>query len=133
MAIGNFRLTMTIINKIAFVFLGLCCQLTVFGQELNDNLLSCVDELPNEHVVVITDRDYYLTGDKVWFSAYCFLEGQLSSDLSKVLYVELFNAEKNTFVKKKYECSNGLAEGVLEIPEEVNTGHYFLRAYTPYL
>jgi hypothetical protein len=108
------------------------CQTVIVGQKAPENLLSCVENLPNERVVLITDRDYYLTGDKLWFTAYCFVDNQINSDLSKVLYVELFNEEKNAFVQKKYELKNGMAAGALDIPGDVNTGYYFLRAYTQY-
>lgn len=93
----------------------------------------CDAPLPSEKIVLHTDRGLYLVGEKIWFKAYCLLEDQPSSQLSKVLYVELFNSENKVLIQGKFQIVGGLATGALEIPEEVQSGIHFLRAYTLYL
>lgn len=120
-------------KKVAFKFLFIFFGVQAFGQENGGRLLACVDDFPEEKTVLITDRDFYLAGDKLWFKAFVFVENELNSDLSKVLYVELFNDKGNVFVQHKYGVSQGNTAGVLDIPVEVNTGVYYLRAYTQYM
>ncbi len=87
--------------------------------------------LPIENINVFTDRDIYLSGETIWFSATVSLENHQES-LSKLLYIELFNADQRSIVKKKYSINQGIAEGALDIPSEFLSDVYYLRAYTPY-
>lgn len=105
----------------------------VIVAKAQDNPLSLIEELPNERVSVITDRDYYLAGDKLWFKGYVFHEDNLSIPWSKVLYVEIFNERQEVFIQEKFSVNKGVVSGSLDIPVNLNTGHYFLRAYTQYM
>lgn len=120
-------------NKVALKLLLIFFGAQAFGQENGERLLACVDDFPEESTVLITDRDFYLAGDKLWFKAFVFVDDELNSDLSKVLYVELFNDKGQVFAQHKFEVSQGNTAGVFNIPAEVNTGVYYLRAYTQYM
>ncbi|GJM32790.1 MAG: hypothetical protein DHS20C18_17910 [Saprospiraceae bacterium] len=98
------------------------------------NLPECDNgELPTEKVILHTDRDKYLVGEKIWFTAYCLLENSLDEDLSQVILIELYDYTGHSFVQQKVQIRKGIASGTIEIPEEVGTGRFFLRAYTQYL
>ena len=101
--------------------------------QLTGIIEDCDAPLPPEQIVLHTDRDKYLVGEKIWFKAYCWLDGQPGRQLSKVLYVELFDAESKALIQQKFQIEDGVAMGALEIPEEVQAGRHFLRAYTQYL
>lgn len=47
--------------------------------------------------------------------------------------MELFNDKGQVFAQHKFEVSQGNTAGVFNIPAEVNTGVYYLRAYTQYM
>lgn len=84
----------------------------------------------NEKVVVVTDRELYISGEKILFTAKVIVEdGNSDSDLSKVLYVELFK-EKSAIVQAKFRIENGLVQGYIQLPNELLSGNYYLRAYT---
>lgn len=120
--------------KGVFFFLALVLFLnhsTLSGQS-SDKAIPCMDQLPEEEVSLFCDRDYYLAGDGLWFKAFVFLNGELSSAWSKVLYVELFNAKKEVSLQEKFLVVNGMVEGAIQLPADVPSGHYFLRAYTQY-
>ncbi|MBN1651086.1 MAG: hypothetical protein JW857_07150 [Bacteroidales bacterium] len=87
--------------------------------------------LPFEHIHFFTDRDLYLSGEPIWFRADIQLDKH-TTDLSKIIYVELFNAEQKSIVHKKYRINQNQAQGVLEIPSEFLSGTYYIRAYTNY-
>ena len=88
--------------------------------------------LPTEEVTFHTDRDIYLTNEKVYFKAFCLTEGKLESPLSQILYLELFDHSNQVFIQKKYVLKNGVSFGNFIIPEELPSNNYYLRAYTAY-
>ncbi len=116
---------MNILNIILFFNL---IVYPVFSQ----NYGNCDKPLPTEKIFLHTDRDRYITGEKIWFKAYCLENDSLLSKFSKILYIELFDANKNVYLQKKHKLSKGTAFGSLLIPENINSGNYFLRAYTLY-
>lgn len=89
--------------------------------------------LPIEEIVLFTDRDIYLSGEKIWFSAKCTVHGYEDQQLSRVLYLELFNASRKSIAQAKYRITDFFAQGVLVIPSEFISGNYYLRAYTNYM
>ena len=106
----------------------------VFVMLSHENLFSQISSLPIERVTLVTDRDLYISGETVWFTASCFLEKENeSSPLSQILYIELFNANQKVFVQEKFKLTNGRVSGNIHIPEEIPTACYFIRAYTSYM
>jgi hypothetical protein len=110
--------------------------LITFGQLQAQNSLEQstynFPEKPEETIVLNTDRDLYLSGEKIWFSAHCFFQNLKDEDeISKVLYVELTNEESN--LKHKFAIKNGLSAGSILIPTDLKSGNYLLTVYTQYL
>lgn len=89
--------------------------------------------LPQERVALHLDRNVCLAGDTLWFKAWCFLEGQLEQEMSKVLYVEIFDETGKAIVQDKYLLNNNTAAGAIHIPADVPSKYYFLKAYTRYM
>lgn len=83
-----------------------------------------------EHISIVTDRNLYLSGESVWFSASYTIPINDSLTLSKILYVELFGVNNKVIASQKLIIKEGVASGNLKIPEQVVTGYYKLRAYT---
>jgi len=88
--------------------------------------------LPKEKVVLVCDRDFYLTGEEIIFSASVLVDNQQDTILSKVLYLELFK-DNLSFAKAKYKLIDGRTQGSISIPEGLQSGNYYLRAYTMYM
>ncbi|MCD4680728.1 MAG: hypothetical protein K8S00_10110, partial [Bacteroidales bacterium] len=119
-----------LLHKILFFLLSLLISQVVKGQ------MSSSEEptsLPFEEITFITDRDIYLSGEKIWFSAICEIDGKPEQTMSRILYVELYNYSRKSVVKNKCRLQKGKANCVLDIPSEFLSGNYFLRAYTQYL
>ena len=89
--------------------------------------------LPQEQVSLHLDRNVCLAGETIWFKAWCFLDGQLERELSKVLYVEIFDETGKAIVQQKYLLTGNKAAGSIRIPEDAATKYYFLKAYTRYM
>ncbi|HEY9115226.1 MAG TPA: hypothetical protein VIN10_11045, partial [Bacteroidales bacterium] len=111
---------------IAFIFLSVLTN----AQEATDLSDYQFSKL-HENVVLITDKDLYLAGEQIWFSSFYTQNGKFSSsDLSKVLYLELFNAKKDIIWQGKFSIDKAQSSGNIDIPSEIFSGTYFLRAYT---
>ena len=117
-------------NKVLFIVLMSLISISAVSQNYDINL----PNEPIEQITVHTDRDLYLTGEKIWFKANCFVsEGEIEHNLSNVLYIELYNRNREYIVKRKFNISEGNTYGSIDIPLEFVSGNYFLRAYTQYL
>ncbi|RNC83277.1 MAG: hypothetical protein ED557_11300 [Balneola sp.] len=89
-------------------------------------------ELPRERIYLHTDRDSYYLGDRIWFSAYVQLGSfNMPSDLSKVLYVELYEPEGKLLERVTVEIEQGRASGNISFTEKSDKpGIYKIKAYT---
>lgn len=85
-----------------------------------------------ELVNIVTDRLLYLSGETIWFAADYCVQADVNVSISKVLYVDLYNNEKQLVKKQKFRINNGYVEGKIDLSEQLNTGFYILRAYTRY-
>ncbi len=90
--------------------------------------------LAQETVVFSTDRDTYIAGESVWINASCLKSGTNDvSQLSKVIYAEVLNAENVPVIQIKLNPENGSVSTAFEIPADLNTGNYQIRAYTKWM
>lgn len=87
-----------------------------------------------EKVFVHTDKPYYLTGETLWFNAYCtnLGEGHLT-ELSSVLYVELLNSDNQPVKQLRTFLKSGVGHGQMLLSTKLATGSYVLRAYTAWM
>lgn len=81
----------------------------------------------DEHVVLTTDRTHYFVGDPICYSA--VVSDQLPVS-SQVLYVELINDRGFSVLKQKAAIVDGTSTGAIEVPSEIISGRFVLRAYT---
>lgn len=102
-----------------------------FVNAINYNITDDGD-LPKEKVILISDRNFYLTGEEIIFTANVFIDNKSDTDLSKVLYLEIFKDDLS-FAKAKYKLIDGKTQGSISIPEGLLSGNYYLRAYTRYM
>ncbi|MFO7655575.1 MAG: hypothetical protein R6W78_00760 [Bacteroidales bacterium] len=87
-----------------------------------------------EHLTVFTDRTVYATGESCLFAA--FRTGKNHHQLAgwnKVLYVELLKPDGIAVVQTKFPVVDDVAAGTIEIPGNLFTGYYYLRAYTRWM
>jgi hypothetical protein len=95
---------------------------------MNNNIVAV------ENVFVETDRPDYVAGDTIWFSA--FVLDNLHMDttfLSKILYVDLINADNKLEKHLKLIINNGRTYGDFALKKDMKNGIYRLRAYTQYM
>jgi hypothetical protein len=87
---------------------------------------------PQEKVYLHFDKDIYASGETMWFKAYIMLQNQPSLTAA-IVYVELLDKDGNVVTKKRLPAQGASAAGDLELPENLKTGHYQVRAYTSWM
>ena len=103
-----------------------------------ETILSRFKELQNnnlqEKVYVHTDRDFYLTGEIMWFKVHC-VDGSFHKPLhvSKVAYIEILNSDNRPLVNTKVALGESGGDGSLFIPATLASGTYRVRAYTQWM
>jgi len=120
-------------KNILYIFIFVFAGSFIHAQiPIDDENLGFVKNL-SEQVNIYTDRDLYLSGEEVWFTTYVVINNTFKEfDLSKIVYLELFDVSKKKIFNGKFEIIEGIAAGSFQIPDETLTGNYFLRAYTQY-
>ena len=88
--------------------------------------------IPQEKVYVHMDNTCYFLGDTIWFAAYTRQtnNGQ-PSNISRILYVELYNQDGYVMERQLIEMKDGRGHGNFVLrPSYYYGGFYELRAYT---
>lgn len=100
-------------------------------EKLVDHLQRFGRSLPQEKVYVHLDNTCYFLGDTIWFSAYTTQTNDSKpSQISGVLYVELYNQEGYLVERKILQMTNGRGYGNFILDPDAYAGYYELRAYT---
>lgn len=126
--------------KVTFVFLLISVlfnALATSHEVPNDTTVATrlgnyISERPIEKLYMHQDRTCYVAGETIWFKVYQILSAS-ARHASGVAYVDLVNAKGEVVVKAKYPLSDGQASGSLDIPAELPTGCYQIRAYTQWM
>lgn len=89
---------------------------------------------PQEKVYLHFDNTGYFRGETMWFKAYVVrADNNCSTDLSRVLYVELLNPTGDVIETRKLKIENGQAAGSIDLKDLLGSGFYEVRAYTRYM
>ena len=98
------------------------------------NMESVRNSVFDEKVILTTDREIYLCGENIYFTAFtCESNWFLPVSFSSILYIELYNQDYQVISKGKFNINKGKSSGKLTIPRTLSTNYYYLRAYTNYM
>jgi hypothetical protein len=87
-----------------------------------------------EKLFVSTDRQFYLTGEFVWFNVISVdASFHKPLDISKVAYVEILNRNNEPVAQAKIELNSGRGSGSFFLPTSLSSDNYVLRAYTHWM
>mgnify|MGYP000527351490 CR=1 FL=1 len=89
---------------------------------------------PIEKIYLQTDRDLFSAGELLWFSAYGvigpFHEFTMAS---RVLHIDLVAPNNKVVLSQTHELDKGRSAGSIELPKNLYSGNYQLRAYTQWM
>lgn len=99
------------------------------------NQPSITDEINyREKIFLHIDRKLYLSGEPIWFKGYCTdSEFNIPTGVSKVLYIEILNSQNQPVLAEKVPLKEGISHGTVLIPRSLQTGIYYVRAYTRWM
>jgi hypothetical protein len=87
-----------------------------------------------EKVYLHVDRFFYNPGDNIWFKAYIIdASNRLLSDNSNNLHVEIISPTSKIIDSHIIRINDGLGNGDFQLPENLKSGRYSIRAYTNYM
>ncbi len=82
-----------------------------------------------EKIYIHYDKDYYVTGETIWFKAYLYSD-EKPSGLSTSLYLQFCDNKGHIIYNKQYPAMGAVAKGNIEIPDSLPQGNYYIRAFT---
>lgn len=124
-----------------FFIVTLMIVCTTMAKAQSQTLESTVSRLnnyyekqPREKLYLHLDKPQYHPGERIWFKAY-LTAGNLNqlSPISKIIYVELINAQAEIVFAVRLPATSGISYGDILIPEEIPPGAYQLRAYSNWM
>lgn len=130
------------ISHIFLLFILITFSCNVYAQDAQNNAEVLFEKFkkaarfdfnyPREKVYLHFDNAAYLTGDTIWYKAYVTRASSLKpTTLSKVLYVELLNADGQNVISQVLKVdSMGTTQGAIPLPDYVYPGFYEIRAFT---
>lgn len=126
-----------ILLPIAVLIVSLSCAFVWIhdpGDQIAALLTRYATRYPQEKVHLHLDRNYYAAGDTLNFKAYVVTAANNElSDTSKILYVNLADANQGYFTTLSYRLDAGTASGTIEIPDTLKAGNYTISAYTNWM
>jgi len=88
---------------------------------------------PFERSVLFTDRTTYITGEPINFS-FALINNYYSNNfLSNIYYVEIITSNGESICSGKYSFDNIANSNFINIPQDIISGKYYIRAYTKYM
>ena len=87
-----------------------------------------------EKVYLHTDRNYYYSGEDIWFKAYLIdASNNILTNHSNNLHIDLISPKAKIIDSHIIRIENGLGNGDFSLSKDLPSGQYKLRAYTNYM
>lgn len=120
-----------VLNIIALLSISFSMGQTSDSRAATKNLL---EEIGTEGVYVHYNTNFLLTGEYLHFKLYALSKKNKSlSRISKVAYVELLDSDGNRKMIEKIKMIDGMGQGDIFVPTDLDSGYYSLVAYTAYM
>ncbi|HRN56819.1 MAG TPA: hypothetical protein PLL71_10225, partial [Agriterribacter sp.] len=105
----------------------LCAQ-----HKVEQALETLSQKYPQEKVYLLYNKESYLAGENMWFTAFVF-EGYNRSLISTNLTLELYNSKKTLISRKQVPLFEGEGQGSFALPDSLPEGLYYVRGYTQWM
>src|ERR1035437_904791 len=128
------------INRLVILIFCSSCFFTIVSQAQSLNTVNENTKKDNsfplfyEKVYLHLDRQYYSSGDDIWFKAY-LVSGKSNwlTNTSKNLYVELISPKSDLIAHEVIYLGNGTGAGDFKLDSSISGGTYRIRAYTNWM
>lgn len=100
--------------------------------KIQDALQEYYKSHPREKISIQTDQSFYVTGQTIWYKVFGTAYNQ-NTEISKVVYVQLADANGKVILLNKLPLLSGSADGDIYLPGTLKTGIYQLRGFTAWM
>ncbi|MGC4037184.1 MAG: TonB-dependent receptor plug domain-containing protein [Chitinophagaceae bacterium] len=83
----------------------------------------------DESIVLSTDRDLYIAGERIWFCAWALNSGKIDVT-TKNLFADIVNESDSVIEQLVLDNRNFHTQGAFKLPETIPSGFYWIRCYT---
>jgi hypothetical protein len=105
-----------------------------FIDSINEKLSIYCQTVPFEDIFIHSDRNTYISGEYLWFSAYLLDRQSLSlTSGSSYAYIELLDPANRPVSQIRVRLEEGTGGGGFRLPDSLSSGEYTLRAYTNWM
>ncbi|MEX0636395.1 MAG: hypothetical protein WD135_06480, partial [Ferruginibacter sp.] len=120
-------------KKFLFVMVIVAVATKLSAQALYDSLLTELNSsFPQEKIYMHLDKQFYTSGETLWFKAY-ILNGNQASKISTNLYAQLINEKGDVLDQKTMPILQAGAASHFEIPDSTKFNSLFIKAYTGWM
>lgn len=105
-------------------------SVVLFAQKADEALAVLLKEHPSEKIYIHYDREYYISGETIWFKAYLYSDGKPAS-LSQNFFLQFSDSKGNVVASQRYPVMGAVVKGNIHIPDSLPQGNYYIRALTP--
>ncbi|CAM3678138.1 hypothetical protein FLGE108171_10210 [Flavobacterium gelidilacus] len=122
-------------KKIILLALLSICSVNSWTQtNINSKDANTFDSSVNESIYLHINNPTILVGESIFYKLYCLNSiNHTYSTISKIAYVEIFDATGTSISKQKLLLKDGVAQGDIFIATSANSGAYKLIAYTNWM
>jgi hypothetical protein len=89
--------------------------------------------MDRENIHLHLNKNVYLSNDRIWFKGYIIEKKNRPTQNTTNINVNLMNAKGQKIMTQLYFAENGLFNGYLDIPNTIQSGTYFIQAFTNYM
>lgn len=100
------------------------------AQKIDSALNAFAAGLPVEKLYIHYDKEYYVSGETIWFKAYIYNDGK-PGGISSNLYLQFADEKGQLISSGRYPVMGAVTKGSIAIPDSLPQGNYYIRAVTP--
>src|SRR4051794_36592689 len=122
--------------KLLFLILCLYSTASLFAQHsmnktdlIGSTFTSFFQNYSEQKIILQTDRQLYVTGEKIWFKAFVINSYTQKTDLSsRNLFTDLVDDSDHIIAKLVLNNRQLKTAGAITLPDSLKTGFYWLRS-----
>ncbi|MEO6818858.1 MAG: hypothetical protein ABI204_03960 [Ginsengibacter sp.] len=124
-------------SRALFIYIFFLNYTYCFAQQVqidNTSKSGNVTYLLPERIMVHSDKQFYLSGEIMWFKIYVIQRDSYRLEsLSSTAYTELIDQDGKPLLQAKIALNKGTGSGSFAIPSNAKSGSYHLRIYTNWM
>lgn len=128
----NVRLFLTLLSIFPCVIAFSQTTLSEKQQKIATNLQNYF-AMDRENIHLHFNKNIYLNNERIWFKGYVLEKKNRPTQNTTNVYLNLWGKNGQKIASQLYFAENGLFDGYLNIPETIESGTYYIQAFTYFM